>query len=165
MEHHRLINAVQKLRPEVPAEVRHGHLLHLLIRHLSLLGLQDVLTSDIRGHDQHRIFEVHGATMRVGESAVIHHLEQHIEHVMVRLLDFIEQNHGKRTTPDRLSELAAFLIPHIAGRSADEPSDGVLLHIFRHINANEIRFIIEECGSQGAGELCFPNAGWTEEQE
>ena len=38
-----------------------------------------------------RVSEIHRAALAIGEAAIVEHLEQHIEDVVVRLLDFIEQ--------------------------------------------------------------------------
>ena len=51
---------------------------------------EQVLRPDVRRHDHHRIAEVDRAALAVGEPPVVEHLEQHVEHVRVRLLDFVE---------------------------------------------------------------------------
>ena len=53
-------------------------------------------------------------TEAVGQSPFFHDLQQHVEHVRVRFLDFVEQHHRVRPTTDALGELAAFLVPDIA---------------------------------------------------
>jgi hypothetical protein len=54
--------------------------------------------------------------LAVGQAAVVEHLQQHVEHVVVRLLDFVEQDHAVRTAANaRLGQIAAFLVAHIAG--------------------------------------------------
>ena len=47
---------------------------------------------DVRGHDQDRVLEVHGAALAVGEAAVVQHLQQDVEDVVVGLLDLVEQD-------------------------------------------------------------------------
>ena len=40
-------------------------------------------------------------------------------HVAVRLLDLVEEHHGEGPPPDRLRELPAVVVPHVARRRAD----------------------------------------------
>jgi peptide deformylase len=48
----------------------------------------------------------------------------------VRLLDFVEQDHGVGLAAHGLGELAALVVADVAGRRADHPRDAVLLHVF-----------------------------------
>src|SRR5660398_319802 len=41
--------------------------------------------------------------------------KRQVEHLRVRLLDLVEQQHGVRPTPHRLGELATFLVADVAG--------------------------------------------------
>ena len=68
-EPHDVVDTVHELRPE------HGERIAL----------------QIRGHDQHDVREVDRATLSVGETPVVHHLQQDVEHVGMRLLDLVEQ--------------------------------------------------------------------------
>ena len=98
---------------------------------------------DIRGHDDDCVLEVHGAAFAVRQAAVVHDLQEDVEDVGMRLLNFVEQHYGVRPPPDLLGELAAFFVSHVSGRSADEPRDRMLLHVFRHINADHGAFVVE----------------------
>ena len=70
------------------------------------LGLERQLRAvpaarDVRGHDQDGVLEVHRAALAVGQAAVVHHLQQHVEDVGVGLLDLVEQDrreYGRRRT-------------------------------------------------------------------
>ena len=73
-------------------------------------------------------------------------LQQHVEDVGVRLLDLVEQHDGVRVPPHGLRELAARLVPDVAGRRAGEARDGVRLHVLRHVNAH---LRAEEIGAKG----------------
>ena len=44
----------------------------------------------------------------------------------------------------RLGQRAALLVADIAGRRADQPGDGVLLHVFRHVDADHRRLVVEQ---------------------
>jgi len=52
------------------------------------LGLEEAewVARKVGGHDEHHVGEVDRAALPVGEPAVVEHLQQHVEHVGVRLL-------------------------------------------------------------------------------
>src|SRR3984885_3844389 len=60
---------------------------------------------DIRGHDQHGVLERDRPALAVGQATVVHHLEQRVEHVRVRLLDLVEEHDAVRAPADRLGQL------------------------------------------------------------
>src|SRR5919107_1363187 len=80
-----LVDPVEELRPE--------ELAHLLLR------------AQVRGHDQHGVAEVDGASVPVGQAAVVEDLQQDVEDLRVRLLDLVEEDHGIRTPPHCLRQL------------------------------------------------------------
>ena len=57
------------------------------------------LPRPIGGHDDHRVAEIRPPPLRVGQTAVVQHLQEQIEYVRVRLLHFVEQHHGIRMPP------------------------------------------------------------------
>ena len=132
-------------------------------------GLAGVLdqqrAADVRGHDDDGVPEIHRAALAVGEPAVVEDLQQHVEHVVVRLLDFVEEDHAVGLAADGLGELAAFLVADVAGRRADQPGDGVFLHVFAHVDAHHVLLAVEERFGQRAGQLGFADAGRAEENE
>src|SRR5690349_10722567 len=83
----------------------------------------------------------------------------------MRLLDLVEQDHGIRTTTQRLGELPSFLVPYVPWRCADQSRDGVLLHVFRHVDAHHGVLVIEQEIGERASSLRLSDAGWTEEDE
>jgi hypothetical protein len=92
----------------------------------------------IRRHDQDDVTEVGLAAVVVGERRVIHHLQQDVQHVGVRLLDLVHQNHAERVVPDRVHQQPALLEPHVPRRRTHEASHGVLLHVLAHVVADEL---------------------------
>ena len=68
-----------------------------------------------------RVLEVHRAALAVGQPAVVQHLQQHVEHVLMRLLDLVEQDHLIRPPAHRLGQHAALVVADIARRRADQP--------------------------------------------
>ncbi len=140
-----------------------GHLVALL----ALIGETDDgflhgFRAGIRGHDENDVAEVSLAPVVVGEGTVVHDLQQHVEHIRVGFLDFVEQQHGVRLLGDGLGKQATLVEAHIAGRRADEARDGVALHVFGHVEANEIDAQSER---QLLGHLGFANARGAAEQE
>ena len=75
------------------------------------------------GHDHDGVAEVDGAAVPVGQAAVVEQLEEDVEHLGVRLLDLVEQDHGVRAPTDRLGQLPALLVAHVARGRTHEPAD------------------------------------------
>src|SRR5680860_1424201 len=95
LEHDDIVYPVQEFGPELLAELGENRGLDLRtdvgVAHPIRL-LQDHRTPHIRGHDHHAVPEVHRPTLRIGEPPVIQDLEEEIEYVRVRLLDFVEED-------------------------------------------------------------------------
>eukprot|EP00955_Chlamydomonas_euryale_P090378 364536-Chlamydomonas_euryale.AAC.25 len=66
-----------------------------------------------REHDE-RVFERHGAALAVGQPPVLHDLQQHAEHVRVRLFNLVKQHQAARAATHRLSQLAALAVANVA---------------------------------------------------
>ena len=56
----------------------------------------------------------------------------------MRLLDLVEQQHAMRMLVDAVGQQAALVEADIAGRRADQARDRVALHIFRHVEAQQL---------------------------
>ena len=121
--------------------------------------------SDVGSHDEDRVATVHRAALGIREPPVVQDLKQDVEDLGVGLLHLVEEHHGVRMPAQGLGELAALLVPDVAGRRADETGDGVLLHVFGHVQADHGLLAVEEFGGQGLGELGLADPGGTEEQE
>ena len=104
----------------------------------------EVQAADVGGHDDEGVFEIHRASLTVGEPAVVEDLQQHVENVVVRLLHFVEEDHAIGFAPDGFGELAAFLVADVAGRRAEEPRHRVFLHVFAHVEAHNIVLAVKE---------------------
>ena len=91
MKHHRLVDPVQELGTEV--------LLHLdphgvADRLAALAGhLHDLVRAEVRRHHDDGVLEVDRAALPVGQAAIVEHLEQNVEHVVMRFFDFIKEHH------------------------------------------------------------------------
>ena len=55
------------------------------------------------GHHDHGVLEVHGAAPSRRSGGHRQHLQQHVEDVRMRLLDFIEQHNAVGLAPDTAS--------------------------------------------------------------
>ena len=84
----------------------------------------------VGGHDQDDVTEIDRLAVVVGELPVIHHLQQDVEEIGVRLLDLVEQKHRVRVLVDGVGQQAALVEADIARRRADQARDRVPLHVF-----------------------------------
>ena len=110
---------------------------HFFLAAPFLRNLLDQLAADVRGHHDDRVGEVHRAAVAVGQPAVVEHLQQHIEHVAMGLLDFVEQHHAMRVLVDAISQQPALVEADIARRRTDQSAHRVPLHVLRHVKAQE----------------------------
>ena len=101
----------------------------------------------------------------VGQPPVVEHLQQHVEHVRMRLLDLVEQDHLVGPPPHRLGQHPALVVADIARRRADQPGDRVLLHELAHVDAHHRLVVVEQERRQRLGQLGLADAGRPEEQE
>ena len=156
-------------RVEAVAELRREHLLERFerVRGVILLGEADggarrFLGAGVGGHHQHDVAEVRLAAVVVRQRAVVHHLQQQVEHFRVRLLHFVEQHHAVRMLHHGLGEQAALVEADVAGRCADQSGDGVPLHVFGHVEAQQ--FHAHDVGELAA-HFRLADAGGPGEQE
>ena len=126
---------------------------------------QHQLGADVRGHQHHRVLEVHVVAVGVGEDAVLEDLEQQVADVGVRLLDLVEQEHRVGLAADALGELAALLVADVARGRADQLGDGVLLHVLRHVEAHQRVLGPEQELGEPARHLGLPHSRRSEEHE
>ena len=142
------------------------HLLLCLIRKpVVLYAFKNVARAEVRRKYYDGVLEVYDSALRVGKPAVVEHLQQHIEHVGVRLFYLIEQYHAIRLAAYGFRKLAAFVIADVARRRAYETRHGVFLHIFGHIYTHHIALVIKQRLRKRLCELGLAHAGRAEEQE
>jgi hypothetical protein len=101
-EHHQLVQPIDELRTEVRLHHAHHRGLHLRVLLLGIagLGVLDHLRAEVRGHHDHGVAEIHRAALTIGQATVVEHLQQHVEHIRMRLLHFVQQItlYGRRRT-------------------------------------------------------------------
>ena len=127
--------------------------------------LGDLGRADVAGHDDDRVTEVDGAALRVGQATVFEDLQQDVEHVGVRLLDLVEQQHAVRLAAHGLGELAALVVTDVTGRRTDQAADAVLLHVLGHVDADHRLGVAEQEVCERAGQLGLADTGRSEEDE
>ncbi len=142
IEDDEFVDAVEEFRLEGVTKRCRDSALHLFA--VGFSEILDHLTSEVRGHDDEGVFEIHRPSLTVGHPAVFKDLQEGVEDLRVGLLDLVEEHHGVGPPPHRFGEVAPFLVADIAGRRADEAGDGVLLHEFRHVQSNHRLLVIEE---------------------
>src|SRR6266851_2526358 len=83
----------------------------------------------------------------------------------VRRPHLVEQHHAVGPAADRLGELAALLVAHVARRRADQPGDRVLLAVLAHVDPDHGPLVVKEELGERLGQLGLADAGRPEEQE
>src|SRR5271165_4080839 len=139
-----LVETVEELGVEGALHLVLHHVLDLGGDHFLLLGLEaqagalhKMARSDVGGHDDDGVLEVHRVAQTVGELAIFKHLQKDVEQVRVRLLNFVEQHHRVRRSLHTLGQLAALFVANVSRRRADQLGDRVLLHELGHVKADE----------------------------
>src|SRR3954463_9696051 len=105
MEHDDVIDAVQELGFELAVHGSHHQFTGTgeIVRSPHVFGLQ-IGRAYVRRHNNHGVAEVHRPAFTIGEATVVHDLQQDVEYVWMRLLDFVEQDDRVRTAPHRFRE-------------------------------------------------------------
>ena len=136
VENHDLVDPVQELGAEVQLDLVPHHFLDRFVgfAHHAL----DMLRTQVRGHDDDRIAEIHGTTLTVRQPAVIQNLQQHVKHVRMRFLDLIEQDDAVRPAAYGLSQVPALFVSDISRRSANQARHRVLFHELAHVDADHV---------------------------
>ena len=127
--------------------------------------LLDLVRAQVRRHDDHGVLEVDRAALAVGHPAVVQHLQQHVEHVRVRLLDLVQQDHAVGLAAHELGQVAALLVADVARRRADQPRDRVPLLELGHVDADQMLLGVEQEFGERLAELGLAHARRAEEQE
>ena len=103
--------------------------------------------------------------MAVGEPSVVEDLQQHVEDVRMRLLALVQEDDRELLPAHRLRELPALVVADVSGRRPDEPGDGELLHVLRHVEAHHRVLVVEELLRERLRELRLADARRPEEQK
>src|SRR5437867_6034001 len=107
-------------------------------------SLENHVASNVARHRDERVLEIDRPPLSVREPSVLEDLEEDLGHVGMGLLDLVEQYDRVRPAPNGLRELPALFVSDIAGRRADQPGDGVLLHVLGHVETDDRALVVEE---------------------
>ena len=83
----------------------------------------------------------------------------------MRFLDFVKQHDLIGPASYGFGKGAAFLVTDIARGSADQASDCVFLHVFRHVDADKRIFIVEKIFGECFRQFGLADASWSEKHE
>ena len=101
----------------------------------------------------------------VGQPAIVEHLQEHIENIRMRLFDLVEEHDLVGPAPHSFRQRAALLVSDIARRRADQARNRMLFHVFRHVDADQRIFIVEQIFRQRLGQFGLSDARRAEEHE
>src|SRR5579862_8025363 len=164
MKHDDIVDAIDELGPETLLDDLHDGSTHADIVLLARV-LLDHLRSEIGSHDDDGVAEVDGAPLTIRQAAIVEHLQQDVEDIRVRLLHLIQENHRIGPAAYGLGQIAAFLVPHVARRSTDQPRDGMLLHELGHVDPNQRVLRIKQEIGERLAQLGLADARRPQEQE
>ena len=137
VEHHDARQTVYELRLE--------GLFHLFQHCLTLSDapseayrrLRCKLCAGVAGHYHHHVAEVGLSPAVVGKARIVHHLQQNVVDVGMRLLYLVQEQHAVGTLAYGIRQQSAVLIAHISCWRADEFRHSVLLGVFAHVEAHQ----------------------------
>jgi hypothetical protein len=101
-------------------------------------GFVHRLGTRIGGHDDDHVAEVGLAPVVIGQGAMVHDLQQDIEHIRMGLLDLIQEQHRMRLFGDRFGEQSTLVKTHISRGSTYQTADRMALHVLRHVKADQL---------------------------
>src|SRR6478736_5400330 len=167
-----VVDTVEELGPEVLLELVGDLGLHPLVVRAAVgsgreahVGLGDVPRAEVGRHDDDGVLEVDHPTLRVGEAAVLEHLQQRVEDLRMGLLDLVEENDREGLAAHLLGELATLLVTDVAGRRAEQPAHRVLLGVLGHVELDQRVLAAEEELGERLGELGLADTGGAGEDE
>ena len=159
-----LVYSVQELGPDGLLQ-QVEHLLAGALEVLGRLGILEELAAQVTGHDDDGVLEVDSASLRVGETSVVEHLQQGVEDIGVGLLYLIEEDYLVGLSPDGLCELSALVVADVSWRGSDQTRHAELLLVLAHVDSGHHRLVVEEVVGQRLGQLGLTDTGGTQEDE
>ena len=75
---------------------------HLASRCSALASSRMKWRADVARHDDDGVFEIDRASLAVRDAAIVEHLQQHVENIVMRLFDFVEEHHRNTASAARL---------------------------------------------------------------
>ena len=124
-----------------------------------------VAAAGVGGHADDRVGEIHRASLRIVDLALVQNLQQNVHHVRVCLFNLVEQHHAVRAAAHLLGELTGFLVAHIARRRADHTGHRVFFHVLAHVQTDERVGAVEQLFCQLLDQLGLAHAGGAHKDE
>src|ERR1044072_8258663 len=91
----------------------------------------------VGSHDQDDIPEVSLLAIVIRQGCMIHHLQQDVEEIGVRLLNLVQHQHGVRSLVHGISQQTALVEPDIPRGRSDEARDSMAFRILAHVVAKK----------------------------
>src|SRR5437870_12656015 len=113
--------------------------------------------ADVRGHDDDRVLEIDGIAETVSELTIFKDLQQDVEDIRMRLLDFVEQHYRVRCALHALGKLSALFVAYVSRWRTDQLRKRVLLHEVVHIEADQSLLDADLGSPDKAGAVGFTN--------
>ena len=121
--------------------------------------------SNIGGHNNHSILEINGSAIIVSKTPFIQYLQQDVENIRMRLLNFIKQHYGIRFAAYFLRQLSAFFITDISRSRTNHTRHRIFFHILTHIDTYQRIAGTEHVFSQLFCQVCFAYTGRTKKHK
>ena len=137
------------------------------LRHGLGIGAQlgQLIGAGVGGQQDDGILEIDLAALSILHDALVEDLVEQLQHIRMRLLHLIQENHRVGTAANRFRQDAAFPVTDIARRRALESRNGVGFLKLGHVNRNEVAFAsIQEVGQRQRG-LRLAHAAGTHQHE
>ena len=165
MKDNDLVDPIHELRPEMGLHLGHHRDLDQRLLFIRVGHLLDHVRAEVGRHHDHGVLEVDRAAMAIRHAPVVEYLQQHIEHVRMRLLDLIEQDHAIGLAAHGFGQVTTLLVADVARWRADKTRDGMALLEFGHIDANEMLLRVEQEFGERLAQLGLAHPGRPEKQE
>src|SRR5205823_5741361 len=128
-------------------------------------GSLQIRATSITGHNHYRILEVHGATLTISQTSIIHNLQQGIEDLWMGLLYLVQKNDAIGTTPYLLRQLTTLIMTNVTRGATEQTRHSMWLHILRHIKTDQITLTTKQFSRQSLRQFGLTYTSRTKEQE
>ncbi|GKT46678.1 uncharacterized protein ColSpa_06859 [Colletotrichum spaethianum] len=160
------VDTVEELGQEITAERVHDKLAGRRVDlALTVGGLGEVLGTQVGRHDDDAVLGVDNTTLAVGDTAVVHELEEDGEYLLGSLLHLIEEEDGERLAAEGLGELTTGIVADVSRGSTNHPAKSMSLLVLGHVEADHGLGVVEEELGKGLGQESLTGTRGTAEQE
>ncbi|MNL24904.1 hypothetical protein D3C87_1463560 [compost metagenome] len=104
--------------------------------------------TNVRGHDNDRIFKIYFTTQTIGQLTIVQYLQQDIKDIGVCFFNLIQQYYRVWFATDFFCQLSALFIAYITRRGTDQAAQGEFLHVLTHIDTHQRIFTIKQVSGQ-----------------